>query len=100
MSWGESDDDKVNDCITKLEDKARILEEELAKINTLRKIAGKIKTRTILVEKEPNEKGMRQTETQIIKPKDDFGVELKDNYRLDQLSKLVTKTNIELGDKN
>jgi len=98
MTWGDTEDNKVSDYIEKLENKARELDGELAKINTLRKIVGKIKTRTILVEIEPDEDGMRQTEAQIINPKDYFGVELTDSYRLDQLSKLVTATDEEIGD--
>jgi len=98
MVWTESNDIEVATCIKKLENKANILNEKLAKINNLRKIAGNIKTRTMLVEKEPDKEGKIKTEKQIIKPKDDFGIELTDSYKLEQLSKLVTATDEEIGD--
>lgn len=100
MTWEETDDLKVENCIEKLENKARILEEKLAKINNLRKISGKIKTRTYLVETEPDKNGMRTTEKRTVLPKDDFGVELTNKFKLDQLTKLEIATDIELGEKN
>ena len=94
MVWKESDDKKVDDCLEKLTKKAQELDGKLFKINSLRVIAGKIQSRTIFVQTESKDG------EQVVKPKDDFGVELKDDYRLDQLSKLVTATNTEIGDQN
>ena len=94
MVLKESDDKKVDACTEKLIKKSQKLDGELFKINNLRTIAGKIQSRTIFVQTESKDG------EQVVKPKDDFGVELKDDYRLDQLSKLVTATNTEIGDQN
>jgi len=100
MPWTENDNGKLAKYMEKLENKKRELDEKLGRINNLRKVGGKIQTRIITSRGEPDKNGKVQDVIKTIKPKDTFGVELSDDYRLDQLTKLVTATDLETGVNN
>lgn len=91
MGWKESDDEKTDNCINRLNLEERKLNEQLAKIHLLKNGVSRIKT----------QKSVQTIDDKRvlidIPPKDLSGDSMNEDYRLLQLEKLVTKTDELLG---
>lgn len=91
MPWKESDNEKTDNCINRLNLEERKLNEQLAKIHLLKNGIGRIKT----------QKSVQTIDAKSvlvdIPPKDPSGDSMNEDYRLLQLEKIITKTDELLG---
>lgn len=92
MGWEENDDNEVQICIDKL-----IKEETelLSKLRPIRNILGNIK-QIQTTESSRMHDGIRETSKN--KPRDKWGEEMTDEYRLETKNECITRTTGLLGD--
>ncbi len=91
MAWEKSDDDKIDNCIDRLETEDKKLHKQLSKINILRHGARQIQAKKRVIQK------AGKADIEIILPLDLSGEPMKDEYRLEQLGQIITKTDELLG---
>lgn len=93
MSWTETDDTELKECYDRLREKQRELEAQLKPIMVIVTNAAKIQTKdgTVYTDK-PLSK--------VILPKDKWGEDMTDEYRLKTKDECITKTNELLGVEN
>lgn len=91
MTWKKSDDDKIDNCIDRLEAEDKKLNKQQSKIHFLRHGASHIQAKKRVIQK------AGKTDIEIIPPLDLSGEPMNDDYRLEQLGQIITKTDELLG---
>jgi len=91
MSWTETDDEKLEEYYDRLREKQRELEAQLKSVMVIITNTVKIKTTYGTVDIDKNEKGTK------ILPKDKWGEDMTDEYRLIIKDECITKTDELLG---
>lgn len=83
MSWSETDDKDIQENLIKLQIKQKELQSQLNPINIIINNANQIQTR---------ERPFHKTGGQKIIPKDKWGDDMTDEYRLRVKNEIITKT--------
>jgi len=98
MPWTDENEEANNNCIARLEDEERTLNEQLAKINGAKHAA--VRIRTTKSQTQIQDEDGKTIDKIITRPsKDNFGEILTDEYKLNQLTKVISKTHELLGDE-
>lgn len=100
MSWDDTDDAELQECLDRLIDKQNELQSQLTPIQTIINNSRVIQTRTQkqVVEKTVDNVTIKEDEIIKILPKDQWGVDMTDDARLIIKDECVTKTNELLGE--
>lgn len=100
MSWTETDDNKLQANLERLQNEQKNLQSQLNPIetiiNNIRRIQSRVEKR--MVQKVVEDVTVKEEETIIILPKDKWGEEITDEYRLKVKDECMVKTNELLGD--
>lgn len=92
MSWSETDDTKVKECIIRLQVKQKELQSQLNPFGIIINNAKGIQSRERRSLNEKREQVMIK-----ILPKDKWGADMTDKYRLRVKNEIIAKTNELLG---
>jgi len=90
MAWSETDDIELQESLDRLYSKQKELQAQLTPLETIINNSKSIQTRTL-----PN---IAKEEYIIILPKDKWGDEMTDEYRLKVKDECIAKTNELLGE--
>lgn len=92
MSWTETDDTELQECFDRLVEEEKELQSQLTSVGVLINNTREIQKREVISYTE--DKAKRVT---TILPKDKWGVDMTDEYRLTTKDECISKTNELLG---
>jgi len=95
MVWTDTDDEELQECYDKLIKRQKELNPQMQAVQVIINNTAQIQTRRVI-----SYNGKREQLVEKIKPKDKWGEDMTDEYRLQIKEECITKTNELLGTKD